>query len=320
MSSSSLITSPTTIPRSCFFISPFLPVTIYTFLGCPGKPSKSSCIGRRKEDNWRFLESQAGRVRYIQFPHMLVTDTTNSLLSPLLRLFVSLPPTSPNPITAPLTHAIHALIGIPITPSLRNIWFPPTLVSRSSTNTPKSSAPQTPRSDNRPESRSGSPVPQTPTSTKQSTLDRALSVIAAGRRSLSRSSSPQVSSHVDVLQRAWDLLETAFDHFLAGCADPDDLQVRERIKKESPDNSLDDLLSPLVVLVTRLCMGDETSRARLKQWLVPDDLDRSSPLEQRSDMLGKCLRLLASVYHARLKDSIGEMLYAMAGSDGKTTE
>lgn len=67
-------------------------------------------------------------------------------------------------------------------------------------------------------------------------------------------------------------------------------------------------------------MGDETSRARLKQWLVPDDLDRSSPLEQRSDMLGKCLRLLASVYHARLKDSIGEMLFVMAGSDGKTTE
>lgn len=233
-------------------------------------------------------------------------------------MFASLPPTSPNPITAPLTHVIHALIGIPITPSLKNTWFPPTLASRSSTNTPKSSAPQTPRSDNRPDSRSGSPVPHTPTSTKQSTLDRALSVIS-GRRSLSRSSSPQVSSNIDVLQRAWDLLETAFDHFFAHSTDPDDPQVRERIKRESPDNALDDLLSPLVILMARLCVADEISRARLKQWLVPDDLDRTSPLEQRQDTLGKCLRLLSSVYHSRLKDSVGEMLFTMAGSDGKTS-
>jgi hypothetical protein len=136
-----------------------------------------------------------------------------------------------------------------------------------------------------------------------------------GRRSLSRSSSPQVSINSDVLQRAWDLLEVAFNHFFSDNIDPDDPKVRE-LMKDSSDNSLDALLSPLVILITRLCQADELSRARLKQWLVPDDLDRESPLEQRQDMLGKSLRLLASVYHSRLKDSVGEMLYAMAGSDG----
>jgi len=35
-------------------------------------------------------------------------------------------------------------------------------------------------------------------------------------------------------------------------------------------------------------------------------------------MLGKCLRLLPSVYHPRLKDSVGEMLYALADSDAST--
>lgn len=251
--------------------------------------------------------------RFLSFPNNL-----DSLLPPLLRLFTSLPPTFPNPITAPLTHVIHALIGIPVSPSLKGVWFPLASTTRSSANTPKGSAPQSPQGDNRPDSRSGSPVPQTPSSARSSPLDRALSVLAAGRRSLSRSSSPQVAVNVDVLQRAWDLLEISFNHFFADNIDPDDPKVRELVKKESPDNSLDDLLAPLIVLITRLCQADETSRTRLKQWLVPDDLDRSSALEQRQDMLGKCLRLLPSVYHTRLKDSVGEMLFAMAGSDGMT--
>ncbi|KAF9452029.1 hypothetical protein P691DRAFT_805838 [Macrolepiota fuliginosa MF-IS2] len=237
----------------------------------------------------------------------------DGLLPALLRLFTALPPTFPSPIAAPLTHVIHALIGIPVSPSLKGVWFP--IAPRSSANTPKSSTPQTPQSDHRSDSRSGSPIPQTPTSTRSSTLDRALSVLAAGRRSLSRSSSPQVVASFDVLQRAWDLLEVSFSHFFAGDVDPDDPKVRDAVKKESPDNSLDDILAPLVVLITRLCQADETSRSRVKQWLVPDELDRSTPLEQRPDMLGKCLRLLPSVYHARLKDAVGEMLFAMAGSD-----
>lgn len=248
----------------------------------------------------------------------LRTDAFHSLLPPLLRLFTSLPPTLPNPMTAPLTHVIHALIGIPVSPSLKNIWFPPSTASRSTANSPKSSAPQTPHSEYRPDSRSASPIPQALPSARPGALDRALSVLAAGRRSLSRSSSPQVVVNLDVLQRAWDLIEVAFNHFFPDGVDPDDPKIRELMKKESPDNSLDDLLSPLVVLITRLCQADEASRARVKQWLVPDDLDRDSPLEQRQDMLGRSLRLLASVYHTRLKDSIGEMLYAMAGSDCMT--
>jgi hypothetical protein len=206
-------------------------------------------------------------------------------------------------------------MGIPVSPSLKNTWFP-TPPNRSSANSPKSSAPQTPQGDKRTDSRSGSPVPQTMSTTKSSTLDRALSVLAASRRSLSRSSSPPVTINSDVLQRAWDLLEISFSHFFADNVEPDDPKVRDLAKKETSENSLDDLLTPLVVLITRLCQADHISRTRVRQWLVPDDLDRSSSLEQRPDFLGKCLRLLPSVYHPRLKDAIGEMLFAMAGSDG----
>lgn len=241
-----------------------------------------------------------------------------SILPPLLRTFYNLPPTSPTPIAAPLTHVIHSLITIPITPSLKPIWFGQS--SGSAPNhagtSPKSRTPQF--SDSSPGSRSDSPVPSnsSPTSPKPSTLDRALSVLAAGRRSLSRTPSPSAGPSLDILQRAFDLLDAAFTHYFPGDVDPDDLELRQKVKAETSD-SLDDMLSPLVVLVSRFCIGDEGCKVRVRQWIVPDDLDRTSPLEERADILGRCLRLLSSVYHPCLKDAVGEMLYAIADSDGQ---
>lgn len=97
----------------------------------------------------------------------------------------------------------------------------------------------------------------------------------------------------------------------------DDPSVRQQARAESND-ILDDTLSPLVVLITRLCIGDDGTRARARQLLVPSDLDRTSPLEARPDLLGRCLRLLSSVYHPRLKESVGELLFAIADSNSKT--
>lgn len=241
-----------------------------------------------------------------------------SILAPMLRAFHNLPTTSPSPITAPLTHVIHSLITIPVTPSLKPVWFGPPATSsarNSSSNSPKIKTPQL--SESTPVSRSDSPTPRdSPTSPKPSTLDRALSVLAAGRRSLSsRASSPSTSATFDVLQRSYDLLDSALNYYFPGTSDPDDGDLRARIKAESADTP-DDVLSPLAILITRLCSADEVSRTRARQLIVPDDLDRSSPLEQRPDILGKSLRILSCVYHPRLKDALGEMLFAVADSDG----
>ncbi|KAF7301128.1 hypothetical protein MIND_00677000 [Mycena indigotica] len=246
----------------------------------------------------------------------------DSILPPLLRVFHALPPTFPTPIAAPLTHAIHSLIVVPITPTLRSEWF-----TSSGSSSPK---PTMQRTESSSSSRTHSPVrsggPTSPTG-KSSPLDRALSVLSAGRRSLSRSPSPipPRPSPKDTLLRAHSLLEVAFTHYFPEMTEPDDLSVRDKVKSEStlspPAESLDDELSPLVVLITRLCNADENSRTRTRDWLCPADLDRSAAagsLESRPDMLGRCLRLLGSVYHARLKDSVGEMLYAMCDSDVST--
>jgi hypothetical protein len=134
-----------------------------------------------------------------------------------------------------------------------------------------------------------------------------------GRKS--RSPSPVVTSSTQVVNKALEILDTTLARYFPGKTEADDASVREKVKKESSD-SLDELLGPTVVLITRLCAGDESCRTRVRQYIVPDDLDRSSPLEERADILGRCLRLMGSIYHARLKDSIGEMLYAACENNG----
>ncbi|KII96082.1 hypothetical protein PLICRDRAFT_170663 [Plicaturopsis crispa FD-325 SS-3] len=245
----------------------------------------------------------------------------DGLLPPLLRVFNSLPPTFPAPLASPLTHVIHCLITIPVNTSLHSVWFG----NGSSASTPTSSRSGSSSASTSPVSAPKSPLPAggsrsgSPPSKEGKTgaVDRALSVLAAGRRSISRSSSPLPSSRLDILRRAQDLLEVSLNHYLPGDVDPDHESVRARCKKEG-DNSLDDIVSPLVVLITRFALFDEVSRRRTREWIFPADLDRTHSLEGRSDTLGRSLRLLASVYHPRLKDAMGEMLFAISNSDPST--
>lgn len=123
---------------------------------------------------------------------------------------------------------------------------------------------------------------------------------------------------VDIVVRVHELLDATMSHYLPGNIDPDNIKIREMCKAEG-ETSLDDILSPLVLLVTRLSVADDTTRARFRDILLPADMDRTSSLELRADLLGRCLRLLGSVHHARLKDATGEMLFAICDSNREFT-
>ncbi|PSR72893.1 hypothetical protein PHLCEN_2v11260 [Hermanssonia centrifuga] len=244
----------------------------------------------------------------------------DGLVPPLLRLFNSLPPTFPAPLASPMTYVIHTLITVPVTPSLRSKWFPilsnPGSPNQSSKSISPVSSPSAPGSPATRGSRSGSPVKETK-EVKPGAFDRALSRLSVSHRLSHRSTSPPSRSIPDTLLRAYDLLDVTLSHYLPGNIDPDDSSVRERCHNES-DSTLDELVCPLVLLITKLCNGDEGARKRMMEWILPQDLDRSSPLEARSDLLGRSLRLLASIHHSRMKESIGEMLYAICDSNGAT--
>lgn len=268
---------------------------------------------KRRLGQYRYAGRVAAQTRRVCFPSSHwgpFSSCARRVLPSLLRTFNSLPPTSPSPITPPMTQVIHNLIMIPVSGPLHQKWFPKS--------TPHSSKPSSTTSS--PASK-GSPT-LSPTSTsdplpkevKTGKIDRALSMLSARSRP-SRSPSPTPFSPPDTLLHAYDILEVTLAYYLPEALEPDDTSVREKCKNE--DTTLDELVTPLVLLLTRLCIGDEASRARLRDWLIPPNLDRTSPLEGRSDTLGRCLRLLGSVYHTNLKKGIGEMLYAMCDSDGK---
>jgi hypothetical protein len=123
-----------------------------------------------------------------------------------------------------------------------------------------------------------------------------------------------------VLARAQDLLDGALAHFLPGAIDPDENAVRDRAALDGDGAgtaTLDELLAPLALLVARLVLADDGWRRRARRRVLPADLDRTgAPLEARATFLGRCLRLLGSVHHPRLKDAVGEMLYALCDEDG----
>jgi hypothetical protein len=109
----------------------------------------------------------------------------------------------------PLTHVVHSLITIPVTPILRPFWFGK--VSSLSVKSSRANSPvQTPKSRHSDSSsRSNSPLP--PKDPKPSAIDRALSVLTAGCRPSSRSSSPlpSTSTTQDALLRAYELVDVS---------------------------------------------------------------------------------------------------------------
>lgn len=245
---------------------------------------------------------------------ILELPSNSSILPPLLRVLKSLPPSFPAPLASPLAEVIHSLITIPFSPALRPMWFGQT--SSSPSNSGRLSTSSSPGTKS-PLPGSSEFLPPGLTKEKHGPVDRALSVLAAGRRSLSRAPSPTSASNLDIVLRVYDLLEVSMNHYLPGDIDPDDPSVREICKKEG-ESSLDDILIPLVVLMTKLALAEDAVRVRIGELLLPADLDRTRALESRTDLLGRCLRLLPSIHHARLKDAVGEMLFAICDSDGES--
>ncbi|KEP49439.1 guanine nucleotide exchange factor synembryn protein [Rhizoctonia solani 123E] len=220
--------------------------------------------------------------------------------SPLIKLFHTLPSPPSDPLAGSLTYVIHALINVPVAP-FAHLWFPqspkPSRSSSSGTQSPRPSLDKT-----------GSPVEA---SGSGSPLSRALNLLSR-KSSPGRKSPPPTGNSA---LRALSILQSILALHLPGSSDPDDSAVRNALKAKGV--SLDELASPVAALLTRLVGGDEGARAKVAAIVLPSDMDRSSALEKRDDFLGRCIRLMTSVYYPTLKDTVGEMLFMLCGSDGQ---
>ncbi|KAF8709665.1 Guanine nucleotide exchange factor synembryn, partial [Rhizoctonia solani] len=204
-----------------------------------------------------------------------------------------------------LTYAIHALLNVPVAP-FAHLWFPqspkPSRSSSSGTQSPRPSL-----------DKNGSPVEAHGSgsgSGNGSPLSRALNLL--NRRSSPGRKSPPLPTG-DSAIRALSILQNLLALHLPGNCDPDDAGVRAAAKSKGV--SLDEVGAPIAALVTRLAAGDDGARTRMAAVVLPPDMDRSSPLEKKDDFLGRCIRLMTSVYYPTLKDAIGELLFVLCGSD-----
>ncbi|KAF8334996.1 guanine nucleotide exchange factor [Cantharellus anzutake] len=116
---------------------------------------------------------------------------------------------------------------------------------------------------------------------------------------------------VDILERLYKLLERTLHFYVE--YDPDDLKVRRKCRENGV--VLDELVVPLPIILTRLVKENNEARARVRQWVLPRDLDRSHPLEKRRDVLGLFIRMMTSIHHPHLKETTSELLFCLCNQD-----
>ncbi|QRW01343.1 Guanine nucleotide exchange factor synembryn protein [Ceratobasidium sp. AG-Ba] len=249
--------------------------------------------------------------------------------APLIRLLHTLPSTPSSPLAPPLTHVIHALLNVPVAP-YAHLLFPDSTTTPAQAQ-PSTSSPRTSRSSSSGTTQSPRPSfsgekatvsgSAVETSGSGSPLSRALNLLnrkTSPARSKPSSPSPISTSLPpvgDSAIRALHILQSTLALYLPGNSDPDDASVRNVARAKQV--VVDELASPVAALITRMVAADPGARARIANAVIPADLDRSSPLEKRDDFLGRCLRLMTSVYYPTLKDAVGEMLFTLCGSDGR---
>ncbi|CAG8529841.1 1463_t:CDS:2 [Ambispora leptoticha] len=101
--------------------------------------------------------------------------------------------------------------------------------------------------------------------------------------------------------------------FIAIKGDPDsdtDHQTNYRV-------DFDEVITPLVVLLKKFCEEDQTAKAKIKNKLLPDDIDRSKPLEKGETLSARLIRLMTSIMFPNLRDNVSELLFVICNEDAQ---
>ncbi|KIR32221.1 hypothetical protein I352_05454 [Cryptococcus deuterogattii MMRL2647] len=260
------------------------------------------------------------------YPYEQVCDATTGveawsekfdcLLYPLLRLFYATPTVDLSP---PLTQIINTLLLVPFNTRLLPIWtsvpecpnFPQVSSSSSSSPTMRNiftrlgniGSPSSPR-----KTFAGSLVP--PHSKSSAGDQRSAPNSPRGSFSSSKPGSDATSDHIALSSRLLKILDQFFDTYLPYPKRPDDDLPHGLV--------LDEMLPPLLLLITNAILGLESVRLWIKETLLPVSLDRSpeaGPLESRKGSLGNILRLMTCAGHTQTRNAAGELMWAVCNGD-----
>ncbi|KIR58484.1 hypothetical protein I314_05729 [Cryptococcus bacillisporus CA1873] len=122
--------------------------------------------------------------------------------------------------------------------------------------------------------------------------------------------SDATSDHIALPSRLLKILDQFFDTYLPYPKRPDDDLPHGLV--------LDEMLPPLLLLITNAILGLESVRLWIKETLLPVSLDRSpeaGPLESREGLLGNILRLMTCAGHTQTRNAAGELMWAVCNGD-----
>ncbi|GES77560.1 guanine nucleotide exchange factor [Rhizophagus clarus] len=126
---------------------------------------------------------------------------------------------------------------------------------------------------------------------------------------------PPSSSKKEQYRVCFDLIDMFKSMiYLAVKNDPDKENAMARSASNN-DLDFDEIITPLVVLLVKLADDDDYAKILIKKELLPDNIDRSKPLEKGDSFSAKLIRIMVSVMLPNLKDSISELLFILCDKD-----
>ncbi|KAF9113572.1 hypothetical protein BGX27_001279, partial [Mortierella sp. AM989] len=83
----------------------------------------------------------------------------------------------------------------------------------------------------------------------------------------------------------------------------------------SNGTELDEIVPPLVIVLTNIASAGGEGRAVLKSKLLPDDIDRSKPLEKGDSFTSRLIRRMTSIRFLQIRETVCQLLFVLCDED-----
>ncbi|TPX63738.1 hypothetical protein SpCBS45565_g06397 [Spizellomyces sp. 'palustris'] len=81
---------------------------------------------------------------------------------------------------------------------------------------------------------------------------------------------------------------------------------------------LDEMCSPLVLVLVGVARGDVRARAVMRDWIMPKDIDRSQPLDKGTTLTARLIRFMTSITYPNLRQAVSELFFILSDESPET--
>ncbi|KAG0240584.1 guanine nucleotide exchange factor [Mortierella sp. GBAus27b] len=83
----------------------------------------------------------------------------------------------------------------------------------------------------------------------------------------------------------------------------------------SNGTDLDEIVPPLVIVLTNIAGAGPEAKAALKARMLPDDVDRSKPLDKGNSFSARLIRRMTSIRFPRIQETVCQLLFVICDED-----